>query len=666
MDLGLLGTALVGLIVVVIVFMRRLSGGSGSPAARKGEATGAANPGTANPVGLPTSPRASLPQATLVFGTQTGTAEKFAKTLKSQLESSYGSTTAFHVVDSEQYDAKQRLANETFVVFLVATYGDGEPTDSAVDLHDYLVEEAGKVDAASPPLEGVTYAVFGLGNRQYEHFCSMGKKVFTCMDEMGAKALLPLGLGDDDDDIDRDFDQWSTKFFEALKGSNVLKAGKTADVTEASVPAFDIRKVMDAPKNKVNVLASGSGKNVHEPYLAPVTVVRELHGAESERSCVHVEVDISKCKATYEAGDHIGVFPENNASVVREAAALLGEPLDTCFAFGLPTGADAEMNDWKEDLGEVPIAGPVTLEFALTHFADLLSSPSKAALKMLSAFAGNSKEHARLVKLCSLDGASEYDKYVHVPKRSLLEVMRDFPSAKPSIGAFFGSIAPKLQPRYYSISSSPKMHPKSVHITCAVVKETMPTGRVHEGVASTWLAKLQSGDRVPVFLRSSSFKLPSGKRSNAPVMMVGPGTGFAPFRGFIQERQATKAAGKSDAVLYFGCRNRSHDFIYEEEMNAAVADGALTKLAVAFSRETKEKDYVQMHILKNSEQVYAMLSDSKNPGYLYVCGDGKHMAKDVNRALHTIVEREGNCSPAEAERVVHEWAEQGRYHKDVW
>jgi len=210
MDLGLLGTALVGLIVVVIVFMRRLSGGSGSPAARKGEATGAANP-----VGLPTSPRASLPQATLVFGTQTGTAEKFAKTLKSQLESSYGSTTAFHVVDSEQYDAKQRLANETFVVFLVATYGDGEPTDSAVDLHDYLVEEAGKVDAASPPLEGVTYAVFGLGNRQYEHFCSMGKKVFTCMDEMGAKALLPLGLGDDDDDIDRDFDQWTTQSFEA-------------------------------------------------------------------------------------------------------------------------------------------------------------------------------------------------------------------------------------------------------------------------------------------------------------------------------------------------------------------------------------------------------------------------------------------------------------------
>ena len=661
MDLGLLGTALLGLVVALVVFMKTIKGSGASSSAQKVAAVKdkrAAN-GQANGE-QPLSPRASLPQVSLVFGTQTGTAEKFAKTLKSQLESAYGSTTAFHVVDSEQYDFRHKLAKETFVVFLVATYGDGEPTDSAVDLHDYLVEEAEKVDAADPPLEGVTYAVFGLGNRQYEHFCSMGKKVFSCMEEMGAQALLPLGVGDDDDDIDHDFDQWSTKFFEALKSANILQAGKTADVTAASVPAFTVQKIMDAPKDKVNVLASGSGKNVHEPYLAPVTVVRELHGAESERSCVHVEVDISKCKAKYEAGDHIGVFPENNDSVVREAAALLGQPLDEVFVFGMPTGADAEMN---EDLGDVPISGPVTLEFALTHFADLLSSPSKAALKMLSAFATDAKEHDRLVNLCSLDGAAEYDKYVHAPKRSLLEVMKDFPSAKPTIGAFFGSIAPRLQPRYYSISSSPKLHPKSVHITCAVVKETMPTGRVHEGVASTWLAKLQRGDRVPIFLRSSSFKLPSGKDSNAPVIMVGPGTGFAPFRGFIQERQATKAAGKSDAVLFFGCRRRSHDFIYEEEMHAFVESGALTKLEVAFSRETKEKDYVQMRMLKNAEEVYAMVSEG---GYLYICGDGKYMAKDVHRALHTIVESVGRCSAAEAEARVHEMAESGRYQKDVW
>ena len=652
LNLGVIGTALLGLVLAFVLSMKALTG------AKRKEQNGVSGTKKSSVVAeQPLSPRASLPQVTLVFGTQTGTAEKFAKTLKSQLESAYGTTTAFHVVDSEHYDFKQKLSKELLVVFLVATYGDGEPTDSALDLHDYLVAEADTADAADPPLKNVNYAVFGLGNRQYEHFCSMGKTVDRCMEEMGGTSLVPLGLGDDDDDIDRDFDQWSTKFFESLKGAGILEAGKTADVTEASVPAFTIQKVLDAPKNKVNMLASGSGKNVHEPYLAPVTVVRELHGAGSDRSCVHVEVDISKCKAGYEAGDHIGVFPENSPDVARQAALLLGKPLDMCFTFEVPADPDV-----AEDLGDVPIAGPVTLEFALLHFADLLSSPSKAALKMLSAFATDANEHERLVKLCSLDGAAEYDAYVHAPKRSLLEVMRDFPSAKPSIGAFFGSIAPRLQPRYYSISSSPKMHPKSVHITCAVVKETMPTGRVHEGVASTWLAKLQTGDRVPVFLRSSSFKLPKDK--GTPILMVGPGTGFAPFRGFIQERQAVNS--NSDAVLYFGCRNRNHDFIYEEEMNEAVSSGALTKLEVAFSRETSKKDYVQHHIAANGKEIYAMLADTKNPGYLYICGDGKYMAKDVHRVLHTIVEEEGKCTPAEAERIVHEWADQGRYLKDVW
>ena len=590
---------------------------------------------------------------TLVFGTQTGTAEKFSKTLKSQLESAYGSTTAFHLVDAEHYLAKDVLHKEKLVIFLVATYGDGEPTDSAVDLHDYLVEAAKEADMSSPPLRDVTFAVFALGNRQYEHFCAMGKKVQKCMVEMGATSLLPMGTGDDDDDIDRDFDEWSSAFFKALGDSNLLKAGETVDLTAESVPAYSIQKVMDVPN--VNVLNNGNGLNVHSPYVARVLDVRELHDETSDRSCVHVEVDISGCKATYEAGDHIGVYPENSQDVVEKAAALLGKSLDTCFTMS--------KDDRFEDLGDIPMQGPMTLEFALKHFADLLSSPSKAALKMLSAFASDASERARLLKMSSLDGTQEYDSYIHTPKRSLLEVLADFPSAKPSIGAFLGSISPRLQPRYYSISSSPACHPRSVHITCAVVCDTMPTGRVHHGVASTWLSKLSKGSKIPIFLRSSSFKLP--KRGDAPIIMVGPGTGFAPFRGFIQER-LKKSAGLGDAYLYFGCRKRNMDFIYKDEMHAALENGALTKLEVAFSREGKEKDYVQHHIARDGKDVWSLLRSKDNPGYIYICGDGKHMAKDVNRALHAIVEKEENCSPSQAEAIVHRMAEEGRYLKDVW
>lgn len=594
-------------------------------------------------------------QCTLVFGTQTGTAEKFAKTLKSQLESAYGSTTAFHLVDAEHYDAKKVLHKEKLVVFLVATYGDGEPTDNALDLHDYLIEAAGEADMASPPLIDVTFAVFALGNRQYEHFCAMGKKVQKCMQEMGATPLLPMGTGDDDDDIDRDFDEWSSAFFNALRDSTLLQAGELVTVTKDSVPAYRIQKIMDAPDSKVNILCNGNGMNVHSPYLARVSKKKELHSASSDRSCVHVEVDISGCKARYEAGDHIGVYPENSMDVVKKAAALLGKPLDSCFTMA--------KDEAFEDLADVPVQGPVTLEFALKHFADILSSPSKAALKMLSAFASDDKERERLAKMSSLDGTQEYDAYVHAPKRSLLEVLADFPSAKPSIGAFFGCIAPRLQPRYYSISSSPKYDPLSVHITCAVVCEKMPTGRVHHGVASSWLANLERGDTIPMFLRSSSFKLPN--RCDAPIIMIGPGTGFAPFRGFIQERLATNAK-LGDAYLYFGCRKSSMDFIYEAEMKDALDLGAISKLEVAFSREGPKKDYVQHHLAKDGKDVWSLLSDEENPGYLYVCGDGKHMAKDVNRVLHTIVEQEEKCSASAAEAIVHKMAEEGRYLKDVW
>eukprot|EP00890_Picochlorum_soloecismus_P000252 jgi/Picsp_1/1227/NSC_04708-R1_nadph-cytochrome p450 reductase len=593
---------------------------------------------------------------TILYGTQTGTAEKFAKTLKSQLESAYGSTTAFHLVDAENYNAEERLAKEKFAIFIVATYGDGEPTDSAVDLHDYLKEQV-ELEDEGVCLDGMAYAVFGLGNRQYEHFCSMGKKVQKWLLALGALPLMKLGKGDDDDDIDKDFDEWSVNLFQVLAESDVLEAGSTEEVTADLVPAYDIEDVHDGGTE--NVLVNGSGTNAHSAYLAGVTYVRELHTAESDRSCVHVEVDISGCDATYESGDHIGVYPENDAHVVEQAAKVLGESLDRRFVMRMPEKKN-------EDLLSPPISGPMTLEFALTQFADLLSSPSKASLKMLSAFASDQGEHEQLVRMSSLGGVDEFDKYIHGPKRSLLEVLAAFPSARPSLGAFFGSICPRLQPRYYSISSSPKMHPSSVHITCAVVKETMPTGRVHNGVASTWLARLTPGQKIPVFLRGSSFKLPENLKS--PVIMVGPGTGLAPFRGFIQDRQADASQGKElgPGILYFGCRNRNQDYIYQKELEDASKDGSLTRLDVAFSREGKNKDYVQHHIAKDGADLWQLLSQKDAPGYLYICGDGKYMAKDVNRVLHDIVVEQVGCSGNEAEAIIKEIADQGRYLKDVW
>lgn len=594
-------------------------------------------------------------RCSILYGTQTGTAERFAKSLKSQLESKYGATTAFDLVDLEHYDGSIRLSREKIAFFLVATYGDGEPTDSSTEFFTWL---SSIVDTGDDTYcQNLKFAVFGLGNRQYEHFCAMGKRLQKDMLALGAAPIAKLGEGDDDGDIDEDFEAWSTDLFTAIDSQNILTAGEEEELTADAVPSYDVEQLSDVSANKLNVLQNGNGSNSASPHLATITAVRELHTPASDRSCVHVEVDISGCNAAYEAGDHIAVYAENSDDVVEAAAEALRLPLDLIFRIRTP-------DDNPDGLPEPP-EGPMTLEFALARYADLLATPSKAALKALAAFAVDAKEAERLRELSSIKGRDAYRDYIVLPKRSLLEILQEFPSVKPTLGAFFGSIAPRLQPRFYSISSSPALHPRSVHITCAVVKDKMPTGRIHHGIASSWLAKAKVGDRVLVFLRSSTFKLP--KDPTVPIIMVGPGTGLAPFRGFIQERASMVSRGSAlgDGVLYFGCRNRDHDYIYQEELEGAVKNGALSTLFTAFSRQGAQKDYVQHHIAQNGSDVWKILGP-EGKGYLYVCGDAKRMAKDVNNTLVELVAGEMKCSTGTAEAQVKSLLDSGRYLKDVW
>lgn len=225
--------------------------------------------------------------------------------------------------------------------------------------------------------------------------------------------------------------------------------------------------------------------------------------------------------------------------VVQEVAAMLGTDLDTVVTLRKPPASAPT----AAGLADPPCRGPVTLRTLLSYFTDVLASPHRDALLALASVATNPDEAARLSRLASPAGKEEYVAYIGKVHRSLLEVMRDFPSARPSLGVFFGGVAPRLQPRFYSISSSPALHAKSVHLTVAVVKDVMPTGRTHHGIASSWLQRcaLTSGASVPVFVRHSHFKLP--KDPSTPVVMVGPGTGLAPFRGFLQERAALQSSG---------------------------------------------------------------------------------------------------------------------------
>lgn len=581
--------------------------------------------------------------------------------------------------------------------------------------------------------QNVNFGVFGLGNKQYEHFNAVGKRLHSALSTLGASALVPRGDGDDDDCIDDDFDRWTSSLFGALDGKPALLggaaalAGSGASALQAAPPAYAFEVLPAAaagagaaPPRKLAAPfgAAGVGTSVHDVLVsALVTESRELHTPASGRSCVHVEIDVSAARppppgrlssaggpngggafsprvmprtplaggARYATGDHVAVLAHNSDAAVAQAAELLGLPLDTVFTLRRPSPGEAGATAAAAELPD-PFPTPATLEGALRHFADLHASPHREALSALASVASSAEEAARLRRLASREAHEEYSDYVTKARRSLLEVLADHPSCSGGLGLglFFGSVAPRLQPRYYSISSSSLRSPTTVSVTAAVVRDVMPaTGRVHEGVATTCLARAVPGEtRASVFLRRSNFKLPADPQ--APLLMIGPGTGLAPFRAFIQERaEILRTGGAADgrappsalgpAVLFFGCRRADHDYIYEQELREAASrglGGPLSALHVAFSREPAAakagggKQYVQHLMEREGAGLWPLMQAADC--HVYVCGDAKAMAKDVHRALVAVAQRHGKMGTAQAEAYIKAMADGGRYQKDVW
>lgn len=597
----------------------------------------------------------------LFFGSQTGTAEDFARQVAKQAK---GAGFEARVVDLDEYDGAAQLPHERLAVFFLATYGEGEPTDNAKSFYDWLMA----AEPASTSLASLRFAVFGLGNKTYEHYNSVAKEVDRRLELLGASRVVPLGLGDDDASLEDDFAAWRASLlapFAALAGVD-MSAAAAAQEARAAFTLRDYAAASAEAKRATAAAASDTGGvgtaspatskfDVKTPLAAYIVVNRELHSDQSDRSCRHVEIETNG-RLTYEAGDHIGVFAENDAADVERLAARVGAALDSVVALVDPDSQRV-------------VLGPCTVRHALLRLVEINGALRQSAFALLAAYADADADRQRL-RDWAAPASAAYARDVRDACRTLTEILSELPSLKPPLAVVL-QVLPRLAPRYYSISSAPAAHGTRIHITAIVVRDTTATGRILTGLCTGFFARTAGVPHQPVacFVRRSTFKLP--KAPDAPLLMFGPGTGLAPFRGFLHELRARAPLPPAPRVLYYGCRRIDVDALYPDELRAAHADRTLSHMHIAQSRcagVDPAKKYVQHLLLEpeNAAQAAALLLEHANT-HVYVCGDASVMAKDVHTALvDAVAARLGDGRKDDAEALLTKLSQEGRYLKDVW
>nr|UZT55354.1 NADPH-cytochrome P450 reductase [Lasioderma serricorne] len=592
------------------------------------------------------------------YGSQTGTGEEFAGRLAKE---GLRYRMKGMVADPEECDMEELVSLKTIpnslAVFCLATYGEGDPTDNAMEFYEWL--QNGDAD-----LSGLNYAVFGLGNKTYEHYNQVAIYVDKRLEELGATRVYDLGLGDDDANIEDDFITWKDKFWPAVcEFFNIESTGEDVSIRQYRLQEFTDEmpeRIFTGEMARLHSLQNQRPPfDAKNPFLAKVIVNRELHKG-GDRSCMHIEFDIEGSKMRYDAGDHIAAYPTNDQELVEKIGKHTNTDLDTVFTL---------INTDEESSKKHPFPCPCSYRTALTYYLDITMNPRTHVLKELSEYCSDAEEKEKLKSMSSTkpEGKALYQKWIIEENRNIVHVLEDLPSCRPALDHLC-ELLPRLQPRYYSISSSPKLYPTTVHITAVLVDYTTPTGRHNKGVATTFLASKKPQldappPTVPVFIRKSQFRLPT--KPQTPIIMVGPGTGLAPFRGFIQERDFHAKDGKTvgETVLYFGCRKRSEDFIYGEELEEYAKKGLLT-LHVAFSRDQAHKVYVTHLLEKSADELWRIIGE--NNGHFYICGDARNMASDVRNVITKILINKGNMTEDDAVAYLKKMETQKRLSADVW
>lgn len=539
-------------------------------------------------------------EVTILFGSQTGNAKGLAGKVGKTLEGKGFQITVTNMSDFKSNNLK-KIQN---LLIIISTHGEGDPPDNALSFHEFLHSKR------APKLDGLQFSVLALGDTSYEFFCQTGKQFDARLEELGGTRLYPRF------DCDVDFDEPAAEWMEGVLGS----------ISEAQGDSV-------AAANTASPVTGESMYSRTNPFKAEVLENFNLNGRGSNKETRHLEISLEGSGLSFEPGDALGIYPENDpALVVQLLAELTWSPEET-----VTVNKQGDVRSLREAL--------------ISHYE--ITVLSRPLLERIGQLSSNEKLRDLLApgnedKLkCYLDG------------RDLVDLVRDFGPWGGSAQDFV-SILRKIPHRLYSIASSFAANPDEVHLTIGAVRYEAH-GRERKGVCSIFAAEhLEAGNKVQVFVQQNeNFKLP--KDPESPIIMIGPGTGVAPYRSFMQEREETGAGGKS--WMFFGDQHFRTDFLYQTEWLKWLKSGILTKMDVAFSRDQAEKVYVQHRMIEHHKELFEWLEQG---AYVYICGDEKHMAHDVHNILLDIIEKEGGMSREKAAEYLAEMQQQKRYQRDVY
>lgn len=540
---------------------------------------------------------AEVPSITLLSASQTGNARRVAEALRDDLQAAQLNVK---LVNAGDYKFKQ-IASEKLLIVVTSTQGEGEPPEEAVALHKFLLSKK------APKLEGTAFAVFGLGDTSYEFFCQSGKDFDSRLAELGGERLL--------DRVDSDVEyqgaaaRWRTRVVE------VLKARAPAATPAQLATSGAVNDIHTSPYTK------------EAPLTATLSVNQKITGRDSEKDVRHVEIDLGDSGLRYQPGDALGVWYQNDPALVNELAELLWLKGDE------PVSVDGKT---------LPLAEALTWHFELTvNTANIVE---------------NYATLTRSETLLPLVG--DKAQLQHYAATTPIVDMVRFSPAQLDAQALIDLLRP-LTPRLYSIASSQAETENEVHVTVGVVRYDIE-GRARAGGASSFLAdRVEEDGEVRVFIEhNDNFRLPANPQT--PVIMIGPGTGIAPFRAFMQQRAAEGAEGKN--WLFFGNPHFTEDFLYQVEWQSYVKEGVLSRIDLAWSRDQQQKVYVQDKLRERAE-LWRWINDG---AHIYVCGDANRMAKDVERTLLEVIAEFGAMDAEAADEFLSELRVERRYQRDVY